>query len=95
MPSMLGGDPRVLPSNVRIRLDLLVKGRFAQWNGLSSLSRAGMMEAVAAGFEPRSRFEVLLGRSKGLPPLPCTPILIEAVATQVGSGLVFERSAKL
>jgi hypothetical protein len=37
---------RVLPSNVRIRLDLLDERRFAQWYGLSSLSRAGMMEAV-------------------------------------------------
>ena len=25
---------------------------FCQWNGLSSLSRAGLIEAVAAGFEP-------------------------------------------
>jgi dihydrofolate reductase len=49
VPTMLGGGTRVLPSNVRIRLDLLDERRFCQWNGLPSLSRAGLMETVAAG----------------------------------------------
>ena len=39
---------------------------FCQWNGLSSLSLAGLMEDVAAGSELRLRFEVLLRWSKGL-----------------------------
>ena len=53
------------------------------------------MEAVAAGSEPWSRFEVLLRRSKACHHLPCTPILIEAVVTQVGSGSRLNESAKL
>ena len=91
VPTLLGGGIRVLPSNVRIRLDLLVKGRFAQSNSLSSLSRAAMMEAVAAGSEPRSRFEVLLRRSKGLPPFALHAHPHRSCSDSGGLRLVFER----
>lgn len=52
VPTMLGGGIRVLPSNVRIGLDLVERTPFCYWNGLSSLSRAGLMEAFAVGSEP-------------------------------------------